>query len=119
MMQFSESLWLDLIDFSEENPLGTASDEFVFPGEGGNRWMEKFKDLDANQDGYIDEYEIRAVTLKLHPRERDIAREEAEFLMHDADDDGNGKLSLDEMKNNRYPVCFLVCIVLAATESLM
>lgn len=105
MVQFSESLWFDLIDFDHlpsRLTIGHDGDQFAFPGESASiGWRAQFMSFDTSGDGYIDEHEMRAVTPRLHMREHDFAHVEAGHLLAEADENGNGRLTLEEMKNNR------------------
>lgn len=107
--EFTQSLWVDLIEWDGEEEKGLWRrgvkrewEEPEFPGEPGQKARNAFKGLDTNQDGFIDEVEMRKVTGQLHPREADLAREEAEHLMKEADADGDGELSLQEMLDHNY-----------------
>ena len=55
---------------------------------------ERFKDYDLDRDGQLNKEEIRKWVL---PDNTEAAKEEAQHLIDRADDDKDGKLSLDEI----------------------
>lgn len=62
----------------------------------------KFLELDGNKDGFITEDEVEPLVTKLRPGELYYAKTQAEQLMEQADDDKDGRLSLDEMLTHPY-----------------
>ncbi|KAF5731278.1 calcium-binding EF hand family protein [Tripterygium wilfordii] len=63
---------------------------------------DKFSGLDLNNDKLLDEEELIPILHFLHPGELSYARYYSGYLIHEADDDGDGRLTLDEMMNNEY-----------------
>ncbi|PKI76396.1 hypothetical protein CRG98_003191 [Punica granatum] len=61
---------------------------------------EKFADLDVNKDKGLDVEELIPMLPYLHPGELSHAKYYSSYLIHEADDDKDGKLSLGEMLNH-------------------
>ncbi|KAF5204145.1 Calumenin-b [Thalictrum thalictroides] len=61
---------------------------------------EKFDELDVNKDRLLTEEELRPIVHYLHPGEFNYAKHYTKYLIHEADDDNDGKLSLKEMLDN-------------------
>ncbi|XP_024362347.2 uncharacterized protein [Physcomitrium patens] len=62
----------------------------------------KFAELDRNKDGYLTEDEIAPVMEKLRPGELYYAKQQSDYLLHEADENRDERLSLDEMLNHPY-----------------
>ncbi|XP_034711772.1 calumenin-A [Vitis riparia] len=61
---------------------------------------EKFAELDANKDRYLNEEEMKPILHYLHPGESAYAGFYSKYLIHEADENKDGRLSLQEMINN-------------------
>lgn len=61
-----------------------------------------FTQLDKNSDGYLSDAELLPIIGKIHPTERYYAKQQAEYIMQQADTDKDGRLSLIEMVENPY-----------------
>ncbi|ONK79695.1 uncharacterized protein A4U43_C01F9100 [Asparagus officinalis] len=59
--------------------------------------IKKFQELDVNKDKFITPEELKPVIHQLHPGEFSYATYYTKYLMHKADDDKDGKLTLEEM----------------------
>ncbi|XP_010267532.1 PREDICTED: calumenin [Nelumbo nucifera] len=67
------------------------------PGAG-----EKFAELDVNSDEFLTEEELVPVMHHLQPGEISYAKHYASYLMHEADDDRDGSLTLEEMLRHEF-----------------
>ncbi|EFJ20472.1 hypothetical protein SELMODRAFT_443827 [Selaginella moellendorffii] len=63
---------------------------------------DKFKELDRNMDGFLTEDELEPIMGKLHPGESFYARQQAEYLVQQADENKDGVLTLHEMLEHPY-----------------
>ncbi|PIA48899.1 hypothetical protein AQUCO_01300057v1 [Aquilegia coerulea] len=81
-----------------ENYKSTA--EFESGGDDVPSAEEKFDELDVDKDRLLTEEELRPIVHYLHPGEFDYAKHYTKYLIHEADDDKDGKLSLKEMLEN-------------------
>ncbi|XP_062120069.1 uncharacterized protein LOC133834466 [Humulus lupulus] len=63
---------------------------------------EKFAELDVNKDKLLAVEELIPIFNCLHPGELSYAKYYADYLMKEADDNKDGKLTLDEMLNHEY-----------------
>lgn len=61
-----------------------------------------FAQLDLNNDGFLTVDEIQPVIGNLHPSERFYAKQQAEYVLQQADSDNDGRLSLQEMIEHPY-----------------
>ncbi|CAL0318516.1 unnamed protein product [Lupinus luteus] len=61
-----------------------------------------FAQLDKDGDGYLSDVELLPVVGKIHPSERYYAKQQAAYIISQADIDKDGKLTLDEMIENPY-----------------
>ncbi|XP_058068778.1 uncharacterized protein LOC131218094 isoform X2 [Magnolia sinica] len=61
-----------------------------------------FTDLDRDKDWYLSADELLPVIDKLHPSEHYYAKQQADYIMSQADTDKDGRLSLKEMIENPY-----------------
>ncbi|XP_010520959.1 PREDICTED: calumenin-A [Tarenaya hassleriana] len=59
-----------------------------------------FAELDKDKDRFLVADELRPIVRYLQPGEMSYAKYYSSFLFHEADDDKDGKLSLDEMLNH-------------------
>mmetsp|Transcript_31816 Transcript_31816/g.38472 ORF Transcript_31816/g.38472 Transcript_31816/m.38472 type:complete len:391 (-) Transcript_31816:400-1572(-) len=113
--EFYDNLWweikppeeFDLNAHSDYGDYGDTHDEESFhdfqeTSEPEPAAIEKFKELDANKDGYVTATELAAVSSILHPTERDFAQRQASHMVEMADADGDHYLTLEEMLENPY-----------------
>ncbi|XP_057950840.1 uncharacterized protein LOC131145659 [Malania oleifera] len=63
---------------------------------------EKFAELDVNKDKFLIEEELKPILKYLHPGELSYAKYYTNYLVHEADDNGDKSLSLEEMLNHEY-----------------
>ncbi|KAG0457750.1 hypothetical protein HPP92_022907 [Vanilla planifolia] len=63
---------------------------------------KKFQELDKDNDGFLTENELVPVIGNLHPSERYYARQQADYVLSQADADKDGRLSLHEMIEHPY-----------------
>ncbi|RWR78091.1 calumenin [Cinnamomum micranthum f. kanehirae] len=61
-----------------------------------------FAELDKDNDGYLSEGELLLVIDKIHPSERYYAKQQADYVISQADTNKDGRLSLEEMIENPY-----------------
>ncbi|XP_043695834.1 calumenin [Telopea speciosissima] len=61
-----------------------------------------FSQLDQDGDGYLSEEELLPIIGKLHPSERYYAKQQAEYIISQADTDKDGRLTLAEMIDSPY-----------------
>ncbi|XP_077254219.1 calcium-binding EF hand family protein [Tasmannia lanceolata] len=61
-----------------------------------------FAQLDSDNDGYLSEEELLPIIDRLHPSERYYAKQQADYVITQADTDKDGRLSLNEMIENPY-----------------
>ncbi|XP_010031375.2 reticulocalbin-2 [Eucalyptus grandis] len=61
-----------------------------------------FNQLDKDGDGYLSDVELLPVIGKLHPSERYYAKQQADYILSQADNDKDGHLTLTEMIDNPY-----------------
>ncbi|RRT47293.1 hypothetical protein B296_00053834 [Ensete ventricosum] len=61
-----------------------------------------FSQLDHNNDGYLSEDELIPVIGDLHPSEHYYAKQQADYVISEADTDKDGRLNLKEMIENPY-----------------
>ncbi|OVA14734.1 EF-hand domain [Macleaya cordata] len=74
--------------------------EFENDGDDLPSAEEKFAELDMNMDKYLTVEELRPLTHHLNPGELSYAKYYTKYLIQQADDDRDGKLTLDEMLNH-------------------
>ncbi|KAH9618705.1 hypothetical protein KSS87_006402 [Heliosperma pusillum] len=63
---------------------------------------ELFNQLDKDGDGLLTSLELLPIIDKLHPPERYYAKQQADYILSQADTDKDGRLSLGEMIDNPY-----------------
>nr|GFA99062.1 calcium-binding EF hand family protein [Tanacetum cinerariifolium] len=61
-----------------------------------------FAELDKDADGYLSDVELLPIIGKLHPSERYYAKQQADYIISQADTDKDGRLSLTEMIDSPY-----------------
>ncbi|KAK2459021.1 hypothetical protein P8452_05526 [Trifolium repens] len=61
-----------------------------------------FAQLDQDGDGYLSDFELLPIIGKLHPSEHYYAKQQAEYIISQADVDKDGRLTLPEMIENPY-----------------
>ncbi|KAI4358025.1 hypothetical protein L6164_001936 [Bauhinia variegata] len=61
-----------------------------------------FAQLDKDHDGYLSEDELLSIIGKIHPSERYYAKQQADYIISQADIDKDGRLNLIEMIENPY-----------------
>ncbi|CAH9096778.1 unnamed protein product [Cuscuta epithymum] len=61
-----------------------------------------FDELDKDGDGYLSDVELLPIIGKLHPSERYYAKQQAEYIIQQADSDKDGRLTLSEMIESPY-----------------
>lgn len=61
-----------------------------------------FTELDKNHDGFLMENELQPVINRLHPGEEYYAKQQADYMIMQADADKDGRLSLKEMLDHPY-----------------
>ncbi|KAL9420363.1 hypothetical protein AB3S75_038022 [Citrus x aurantiifolia] len=61
-----------------------------------------FGQLDKDGDGYLSDVELLPIIGKLHPSERYYAKQQADYIISQADTDKDGRLTLLEMIENPY-----------------
>ncbi|KAJ0666748.1 putative EF-hand domain-containing protein [Helianthus annuus] len=61
-----------------------------------------FAQLDKDGDGYLSDVELLPIIGKLHPSERYYAKQQADYIISQADTDKDGRLSLTEMIDSPY-----------------
>ncbi|XP_010091199.2 reticulocalbin-2, partial [Morus notabilis] len=63
---------------------------------------EKFSELDLDKDRFLTVEELIPILGYLHPGELSYAKYYASYLIHEADDNKDGNLTLEEMLNHEY-----------------
>ncbi|BBN69420.1 Calcium-binding EF hand family protein [Prunus dulcis] len=58
--------------------------------------------LDKDGDGYLSDAELLPIIGKIHPSEHDYAKQQADYIILQADTDKDGRLTLTEMIENPY-----------------
>ncbi|KAF9616427.1 hypothetical protein IFM89_029681 [Coptis chinensis] len=76
--------------------------EFESGGDDVPSAEEKFDELDLNKDRLLTEEELRPIIHYLHPGELTYATHYTRFLIHEADDDKDGELTLNEMMDHHH-----------------
>eukprot|EP01018_Ginkgo_biloba_P004026 Gb_08412 [translate_table: standard] len=61
-----------------------------------------FSELDKNNDGSLTEDELQPIIRRLHPGEEYYAKQQADYMMMQADANKDGRLSLNEMIEHPY-----------------
>ncbi|KAJ8546505.1 hypothetical protein K7X08_032382 [Anisodus acutangulus] len=61
-----------------------------------------FAELDKDGDGYLSDTELLPIIGKLHPSERYYAKQQADYIIQQADADKDGSLTLKEMIDSSY-----------------
>ncbi|XP_010546283.1 PREDICTED: reticulocalbin-2 [Tarenaya hassleriana] len=61
-----------------------------------------FGQLDKNGDGFLSDDELLPVITKIHPTERYYAKQQADYIISQADSDKDGRLTLAEMIEHPY-----------------
>ncbi|XP_059427722.1 uncharacterized protein LOC132192343 [Corylus avellana] len=92
------------LDFAEfhEHSYGIYKNyvEFETAGAAVPTAEEKFAELDVNKDRFLGVEELKPMLPYLHPGELFSAKHYTSYLIHQADDNKDGSLSLDEMLNH-------------------
>ncbi|CAL9131176.1 uncharacterized protein LOC135626362 [Musa acuminata AAA Group] len=63
---------------------------------------DEFRKLDINRDRFLTAEELKPIIHRLYPGELSQSKYYTKYLMHKADDDGDGKLTLEEMVHHQY-----------------
>ncbi|KAK1307997.1 hypothetical protein QJS10_CPA09g01610 [Acorus calamus] len=63
---------------------------------------QKFEELDADKDRFLTAEELKPIIHNLHPGEISYAKYYTKYLMHEADENKDGKLTLIEMLEHQY-----------------
>lgn len=63
---------------------------------------DKFAELDLNKDKFLEVEELKPIFRYLHPGELSYAKYYTSYLIHEADDNRDGKLTLDEMLDHEF-----------------
>lgn len=92
--EFFHGLFDSLRNYDEEHNETDTSD--AVPAK------KLFEELDKNKDGFLSAEELNSVIGTLHPSERYYAKQQAEYVLSQADADKDGKLSLKEMIEHPY-----------------
>ncbi|XP_010547693.1 PREDICTED: reticulocalbin-2-like [Tarenaya hassleriana] len=61
-----------------------------------------FGQLDKDGDGYLSDAELLPIITKIHPTERYYAKQQADYIISQADSDKDGRLTLAEMIEHPY-----------------
>ncbi|GAA0172273.1 calmodulin-related [Lithospermum erythrorhizon] len=61
-----------------------------------------FAQLDKDGDGFLSDVELMPIIEKLHPSERYYAKQQADYIIQQADSDKDGRLTLTEVIENPY-----------------
>ncbi|XP_019163688.1 PREDICTED: calumenin [Ipomoea nil] len=61
-----------------------------------------FDELDKDGDGFLSDVELLPIIEKLHPSERYYAKQQADYIIQQADSDKDGRLTLSEMIDSPY-----------------
>lgn len=61
-----------------------------------------FSQLDKDGDGFLSDIELLPIIGKLHPSEHYYAKQQADYIISQADEDKDGRLTLTEMIENPY-----------------
>ncbi|CAL0320631.1 unnamed protein product [Lupinus luteus] len=61
-----------------------------------------FAQLDRDGDGYLSDIELLPIIGKIHPCEHYYAKQQADYIISQADVDKDGRLTLAEMIENPY-----------------
>ncbi|KAI8527789.1 hypothetical protein RHMOL_Rhmol12G0101800 [Rhododendron molle] len=64
--------------------------------------LKIFAELDKDGDGYLSDAELLPIIDKLHPSERYYAKQQADYIISQADADKDGRLTLKEMIDSPY-----------------
>lgn len=89
----------DLVrNYDEENHNSThqSDDLMEFPAR------NLFAQLDKDGDGYLSDEEMLPIIGKIHPSEHYYAKQQADYIISQADTDKDGQLTLGEMIENPY-----------------
>ncbi|KAL5726870.1 hypothetical protein ACHQM5_000118 [Ranunculus cassubicifolius] len=76
--------------------------EFETGGDDVLNVEEKFQELDVNKDGLLTQEELKPIIHYLHQGELTHAKHYSKYLIHQADEDGDGELTLNEMLNHEH-----------------
>ncbi|KAB1212452.1 Reticulocalbin-2 [Morella rubra] len=96
--EFFHGLFDMVRNYDEEGH--NTSHEFHDSTEGPARTL--FAQLDKDGDRYLSDIELLPVIGKLHPSERYYAKQQADYILSQADANKDGRLSLTEMVENPY-----------------
>ncbi|XP_028767058.1 calumenin-B [Neltuma alba] len=84
--------------YEEENHNGSYHSDFS--GDASARVL--FNQLDNDDDGHLSDVELLSIIGKIHPPERYYAKQQADYIISQADVDKDGRLTLAEMIENPY-----------------
>lgn len=99
--EFLQGLYDLLRIYDEEGSLPTP-DSTDFTARREEHGRQKFLELDKDKDGFLSEDELIPIMDKLHPGEGYYTRQQADYLMSQADKNNDGHLTLEEMLENPY-----------------
>ncbi|KAB2624014.1 calumenin [Pyrus ussuriensis x Pyrus communis] len=89
----------DLVrNYDEENHNSTHQSDDSMESPARNL----FAQLDKDGDGYLSDEEILPIIGKIHPSEHYYAKQQADYIISQADTDKDGRLTLGEMIENPY-----------------
>ncbi|KAI4373134.1 hypothetical protein MLD38_011293 [Melastoma candidum] len=89
----------DLVrDYNEEHHNSSHGHDEAMEGPA----QKLFSELDKDGDGYLTDEDLLPFIGKLHPSERYYAKQQAEYIISQADTDKDGRLTLTEMIDNPY-----------------
>ncbi|KAI7995609.1 hypothetical protein LOK49_LG11G00048 [Camellia lanceoleosa] len=96
--EFFHGLFDFVRNYDEEshNPSHESDDSTDAPAR------KLFAELDKDGDGYLSDVELLPVIGKLHPSERYYAKQQADYIISQADADKDGRLTLREMIDSPY-----------------
>jgi len=94
-----EDRWRDHVDHDYHEPPEETPEQQTKDSESAKK---KFDELDVNKDGHLEPSELRSELKTLHPGEKDFAERQADHMIEQADNDKDGKLTLEEMVENPY-----------------
>ncbi|KAG6601072.1 45 kDa calcium-binding protein, partial [Cucurbita argyrosperma subsp. sororia] len=99
--EFSPAIF-DLVRRVDEDYGSLSSDDDQMEA----RAKKMFLELDKDEDGYLSATELLPVIGKIHPSEAYYARQQAEYIISQADSDNDELLTLNDMINNPWTLLF-------------